>query len=223
MLQIRLSLCRGHWAAKLKILLQMSLVLVWGARIPTVRIGRIAGQYGKPRSSPTEVIGGKELICFKGDNINGFEPTEEAREPDPARLVEGHFHSSCTLNYVRALIKGGYADLHHSRAWDLGYVTDSARRQQYAEITSRILDSLDFMQTCGVVDSQALGSVDFFTSHEGLLLDYESACTRSVGSKHYNTSAHFIWIGDRTRKLYSLDGCQTMHLFAYLVSLVPFE
>jgi len=117
--------------AKLKILLQMSLVLVWGARIPTIRIGRVAGQYGKPRSAPTEIVNGKELMCFKGDNVNDFEPTTEAREHDPARLVEGHFHSACTLNYIRALIKGGYADLHHARAWDLGYVAEAKRREQY--------------------------------------------------------------------------------------------
>lgn len=188
--------------AKLKIILQMSLVLVWGARIPTLRIGRVAGQYGKPRSSPTETVNGREMVCFKGDNINGFDATDQAREHDPKRLVEGHFHSACTLNYIRALIKSGYADLHHARAWDLGFVQDSTRRTQYAEISSRILDSLDFMKTVGVDESSsAVGTVDYFTSHEGLVLDYEAAVTKRSNDRYYNVGSHFIWIGDRTRQL----------------------
>ena len=179
----------------------MSLVLTWGARIPTVRIGRVAGQYGKPRSSPVETVNGEEIKSFKGDNINGFEATAESREHDPNRLVEAHFHSACTLNYLRALIQAGYADLHHAKHWDLGYVQDSSRREEYEGIATRIIDSLDFMEACGQPQADVLNRVDFFTSHEGLVLDYESAVTKDFSNAHYNTGAHFLWIGDRTRQL----------------------
>lgn len=187
--------------AKLKIILQMSLVLVWGAKIPTVRIGRVAGQYGKPRSKPTEVVGGQEIPSYKGDNINGFEATAEARRHDPRRLVDAYFHSAATLNYIRALIKGGYADLHQARHWDLGYVVNLERRKEYSDIAARIRDSLDFMDACGAGNSSAIGTVDYFTSHEGLVLEYEAGLTRQYAGRHYNTSAHYVWIGDRTRQL----------------------
>lgn len=196
--------------AKLKIILQMSLVLVWGAKIPTVRIGRVAGQYGKPRSSPTEKVttlddDGEEqqavIPSYKGDNINGFEATAEERRHNPERLVQAYFHSAATLNYIRALIKGGYADLHQARHWDLGYVVNLERRKEYSDIAARIRDSLDFMDACGAGNSSAIGTVDYFTSHEGLVLDYEAGLTREYNGRHYNTSAHYVWIGDRTRQL----------------------
>ena len=197
---------------KFKILLQMSLILTWGARIPTVRIGRVAGQYGKPRSSPIEKLpnGGGTIPSFKGDNINGFEATAESRAHDPHRLIEGHFHSAATLNYIRALIKGGYADLHQSKQWDLGGVVDRDKRTRYQEITKQIVDGLDFMEITGIQSrsQSAVKEVDFFTSHEGLVLDYESAVTKHVPnhlqrSTFYNLGAHFLWIGNRTR---ALDG-----------------
>ena len=131
---------------KFKILLQMSLILTWGARLPVVRIGRVAGQYGKPRSSPVEKLPSGEVVpSFKGDNINGFEATAESRAHDPQRLVQSHFHSAATLNYIRALIKGGYADLHQSQSWDMSGVVNRDKRTRYQEISKHIVDGLDFM------------------------------------------------------------------------------
>ena len=190
--------------AKLKILLQMSLVLTWGANMPTVRIGRVAGQYGKPRSSPYESLpDGTQVHSFKGDNINGFEKTVEARRPDPQRLVQSHFYSHTTMNYIRALIKGGFADLHNSKAWDLGAFNDVAQRSRYEAITQRICHSLDFMNSIGISSQQeSVRQVDYFSSHEGLHLDYEAACTRVMPSgEAYNLSGHFLWIGERTRQI----------------------
>jgi 3-deoxy-7-phosphoheptulonate synthase len=179
----------------------MSLILTWGARIPTCRIGRVAGQYSKPRSSPTEVVDGKEILSFKGDNINKYAATEEARQHDPERLVDGHFHSACTLNYIRTLLRSGYANLRNARGWDLGYDSTWQHRAEYEDLSNRILESLDFMDACGANDMQSLSTVDFFTSHEGMVLDYESAVTEQRGTDFYNTGAHFLWIGDRTRDL----------------------
>lgn len=221
--------------ARLKILLQMSLVLTWGGRMPTIKVGRLAGQYSKPRSKPTEKIddgaGGKmEIGTYKGDLINRIEATKEARLHDPTRLVQAHFHAGCTLNYVRALIKGGFADLHRSSSWDLGGFKDLARQNRYQEITDRIVTAINFMEACGMPEPMEMSAIDFFTSHEGLVLEYESAVTRKVlnhvdnklhstgsaGStrdmklrhpehshpeSHYNLGTHFLWIGNRTRQL----------------------
>ncbi len=185
--------------AKLKILLQMSLVLTWGARIPVIRVGRMAGQFAKPRSSDTEIIGGKDLPSYRGDIVNGIQ--KDARNADPERLVKAYHHSAATLNYARALVDGGFADLHHPQHWDLGFVRSSANRAAYEDIVDRIRDAIDFVESTGVRGTAALKTVELFCSHEGLLLDYESAFTEPVDDRWYNLGAHFLWIGDRTRQL----------------------
>ncbi|KAL1925179.1 uncharacterized protein VTP21DRAFT_62 [Calcarisporiella thermophila] len=208
---------------KLKVMLQMSLVVIWGARTPVVRIARMAGQYAKPRSKPTEMFEGKEILSFRGDNVNGYDPND--RNPDPNRLTLAYFHSAATLNYVRALLNAGFADLHDPAAWNLAHVRSSSLRKEYQAIVDRLLDALDFMKTIGAdanASNNPLNTVDMFMSHEGLLLEYEQALTRllpapsdessshkhkdgsTVGGedvRYYNTGAHFLWIGDRTRQL----------------------
>ena len=205
--------------SKIKLLLQMSLVLIWGANKPVVRIARMAGQFAKPRSSPTEMHNGKEIPSFRGDNINGYDPQD--RKPDPSRLVAAYFHSASTSNYIRASLSSGIADLHSPLDWGLGHVRDDGIKAKYQRIVGSITDSLRFMRTVGA-DKAASGleTVDLFTSHEGLLLEYEQSLTRRLkhppawaalapsadiasgdGKGWYNTSAHFLWIGDRTRQL----------------------
>lgn len=187
--------------SKLKILLQMSVILCYGARRPVIRVGRIAGQYGKPRSNQTEIVDGKELPVFRGDNVNSLLANLDARKPDPARLLEGYFRSALTLNYIRALTTGGFADLHYPDHWNLDFFATSEHTSRYLEITAQIKDAIAFMESLGSRDQSMLGSVEFFTSHEGLILAYEETMTRFVGSKYYNLGAHMLWIGDRTRQL----------------------
>lgn len=203
----------GPIDAKVKLLLQMSLVLIWGSNKPVIRIGRIAGQYAKPRSSPTEVLHGKEVPSFRGDILNGYAP--EHRRVDPERLVSAYFHSATTLNYIRGQLASGIADLHNPLEWELGHVQDEELQTKYAQIVHSISDSLRFMKTVGADTSGQLKTVDLYTSHEGLVLEYEQSLTRELkhpaGSQHsqssadekgwYNTSAHFLWIGDRTRQI----------------------
>ncbi|RUP43301.1 hypothetical protein BC936DRAFT_137360 [Jimgerdemannia flammicorona] len=196
--------------SKLKVLLQMSLVLTWGARTSVVRMARMAGQYAKPRSKLTEMYEGREILSFRGDNVNGFDPND--RKPDPERLLGAYFHSASTLNYVRAILSSGFADLHRPSSWNLDHVRSSPLRQEYQTIVDRLLESLDFMRTIGADSPQgipsSLNTVDIFMSHEGLLLEYEQSLTRHLPSptdpkgerKWYNTGAHFLWIGDRTRQ-----------------------
>lgn len=189
---------------KLKILLQMSMVLIWGAGVPLVRIGRIAGQYMKPRSADKEKckVTGEQIFSYKGDSINGHDPSE--REPDPARLLEAYYHSASTLNYLRSLTTGGFADLHKPETWDLSFAEmDSGKQTEYEEIRRRIVEALKFTESCGMqADTAVKQNVEFFTSHEGLLLDYEAAMTRDCGEQGFaNLGAHFVWIGDRTRAL----------------------
>jgi len=192
--------CRpGIIENKLKILLQMSLVITYAAKIPTVRIGRIAGQYPKPRSSPFENVNGAQVPSFRGDCINDFDCSN--REHDPKRLVEAYFHSTATLNYIRSLTRSGFASLRNSGHWDLGYVSSEERKRQYKEIVDKILDCLHFIETAGMKRHALLDTVDFFTSHEALVLLYESALTRKVDGQFFDLSAHFVWIGDRTRQL----------------------
>lgn len=194
------SYCNGDAIeSKLKVIIQMSLVLTYGARIPLVRVLRAAGQYAKPRSSPTENHNGQQIPSYRGDNINGFKPSE--RTPDPDRLLQAYFHSAATWNYVRALLSGGFADLHRPQQWTLEHVRSDTVRTDYQELVRRMMDSLDFMRTIHAENESSTMSVDMFSSHEGLILDYEEALTRKVGSKYYNSSAHFLWIGDRTRQL----------------------
>lgn len=186
-----------------------------------VRIGRIAGQYAKPRSNRTETIDNREVLSFRGDNVNGLDPND--RTPDPERLISAYFHSTATLNYVRGLLTSGFASLHHPRDWSLSHVRSPALRSEFEKITRGLSDALDFSHTIGADSGResvpfdrgggrgVLGEVDFYTSHEGLMLDWEQAMTREVdiaGSgpspkekAFYNTSAHFLWIGDRTRQL----------------------
>lgn len=199
--------------AKIKLLLQMSLVLIWGANKPVIRIGRMAGQYAKPRSSPTEMLDGKEIPSFRGDILNGFEPAH--RRVDPERLVSAYFHSATTLNYIRGQLSSGIADLHNPLDWELGHVRDEELQTKYTKIVSSISDSLRFMRTIGADTAGQLQTVDLYTSHEGLVLEYEQSLTRRLkhpasykpkqpspdGKGWYNTSAHFIWIGDRTRQI----------------------
>ncbi|MCJ1471790.1 hypothetical protein MMC13_000431 [Lambiella insularis] len=205
--------------SKIKLLLQMSLILIWGANKPVVRIARMAGQFAKPRSSPTEIVNGIQVHSFRGDNINGYDPCDRA--PDPSRLVAAYFHSASTANYLRASLASGIADLHSPLDWGLGHVRDESIKAQYQRIVESISDSLRFMRTVGA-DSAASGleTVDLYTSHEGLLLEYEQSLTRRLrhpaaradlvgsgqqletdGKGWYNTSAHFLWIGDRTREI----------------------
>lgn len=187
--------------AKLKILLQMSLVLTWGARIPIIRVGRMAGQFAKPRSSDTETIDGTEMPSYRGDNVNAITPDLAARQPDPQRLMKAYHLSAATLNYARALVDGGFADLHHPQHWDLGFVRSQSHRAEYEDMVERIRDAIDFLESTGVRGTSALRTVELFSSHEGLLLDYEEALTEKVGDRYYNLGAHFLWIGDRTRNL----------------------
>ncbi|EIN13091.1 DAHP synthetase [Punctularia strigosozonata HHB-11173 SS5] len=238
-------------SAKIGLILSFSLILIWGQRLPVVRIGRIAGQYAKPRSSSYEKIGEKQVLSFRGDNVNGLDPND--RTPDPERLLRAYFYSSTTLNYVRALLGSGFASLHHPRGWSLDHVRSSSLREEFKKVTEGLQDALDFSQTIGYSAGReessyekggvrgVLGEVDFYTSHEGLMLDYEQALTREsplpgksqtiisasglstprgahsqsppsitpngltvrggTDTAWYNTSAHFLWIGDRTRQL----------------------
>ena len=187
----------------LRAFLQMAVVLTYAAAVPVVKVGRIAGQFAKPRSSPTETRNGLELPSYRGDIINGPEFSAEARTPDPARLIEAYRHSASTLNLIRALTHGGYASLGRVHQWMLEVDPRSARR--YIELADRISEALAFMQACGLDLERhpELKTTDFYTSHEALLLGYEQALTRE-DSTHPGTwcatSAHMVWIGDRTRQ-----------------------
>ncbi|MDQ3263567.1 MAG: 3-deoxy-7-phosphoheptulonate synthase class II [Myxococcota bacterium] len=187
---------------KLKILLQMSLVLSYGARKPIIRVGRMAGQYAKPRSSGTEVVGGVELPTFRGDNVNDLAADPRLRTPDPARLERGYFSSAATLNFVRALLKGGFANLREPEHWQLDFIPASGIHAGYREIADRIRDAIDYLESLGSA-GEGVHEVDFFTSHEALLLPYEEALTRQrQGDRGFhNLGAHFLWLGERTRQL----------------------
>jgi len=187
---------------RLKVLLQMSLVLVHGLKLPIVRVGRFAGQYAKPRSADTETRDGVTLPCYRGDIVNAAEFTADARQADPGRLIEAHSKSALTMNFTRALIDGGFADLHHPEYWDLAWVDHSPLQDEYRRMVESIGDSVRFMETlAGPIGS--FGKVDFYTSHEALLLHYEQAQTRQVPRQWgwFNLSTHFPWIGMRTAQL----------------------
>lgn len=188
--------------AKLKILLQMSVVLCYGARRPIVRIGRIAGQYGKPRTKDTEMVGGEQMPVYRGDNVNSYEADRISRKADPERLIKGYHMSAMTLNYVRALTKGGFADLHHPENWDLSFVGGSEQESAYHRVVENIQDAISFVESLGS-EGAGLDTVEFYTSHEGLILGYEQSLTRYVDrlGGYYNLGAHMLWIGDRTRQL----------------------
>lgn len=189
---------------KLKILLQMSLVLLHGMRKPIIRIGRIAGQYAKPRSSDEETIHGVTLPSYRGDLVNGPDFTKASRIPNPKLLLQGYSCAAITLNFIRALLDGGFADLHHPHRWDLRFVEHSEQAEEYHAIVRSIADSLDFLESIDGLRSSSLHKVDFFTSHEALVLQYEQALTRQLHDKQwYNLSTHLPWIGMRTAKLNS--------------------
>ena len=192
-------------ASKLKILLQMSLVLVQGGKKRVIRIGRFAGQYAKPRSADTETRGDQTLPCYRGDMINRSGFTLADRTPNPDLMLRAYERSGLTVNFVRALIEGGFADLHHPEYWDLGFVANSPHAADYTRMVQSIGDSLRFMETLTGYVLADINRVDFFTSHEGLHLLYEQAQTRQVPRRTgwYNLSTHFPWIGERTR---ALDG-----------------
>ncbi|QXQ08501.1 3-deoxy-7-phosphoheptulonate synthase class II [Sphingosinicellaceae bacterium] len=186
-----------------RVLLQMAVVLTFASKLPVVKVGRMAGQFAKPRSGDFEVIDGVSLPSYRGDNVNGIEFTPEAREPDPARMMRGYMQSAATLNLLRAFASGGYANLHQVHKWNLDFTGRSLWSAQYQEVADRIGEALDFMEACGISPDTVpqLKQTSFFTSHEALLLGYEQALTRqdSLTGDWYDTSAHMLWIGDRTR------------------------
>jgi 3-deoxy-7-phosphoheptulonate synthase len=192
---------------KLKVILQMAVVLTYGSGVPLVKVGRIAGQFAKPRSAPTELVDGVELPVFRGHSVNDDLPIAEARIPQPARLLRAYHQSSATLNLLRAFTKGGFADLSQVHAWNQQFVAASPEGRRFERIAEEIDRALRFMNACGVdlsTDSP-IHQVDFYTSHEGLLLGYEEALTRqdSLTGDWYDCSAHMLWIGERTR---AIDG-----------------
>ncbi len=188
-----------------RVMLQMAVVLTFAGMKPVVKVGRIAGQFGKPRSSPVETQGDVTLPSYRGDNINGMDFTPEARTPDPERLLKAYAQSASTLNLLRAFSQGGYADLSNVHRWMMGFVERSPQGERYKELADRITESIGFMEACGVTSERVpeMAQVEFYTSHEALLLGYEEALTRidSTSGDWYDTSAHMLWIGHRTRQL----------------------
>ncbi|HED8364589.1 TPA: 3-deoxy-7-phosphoheptulonate synthase class II [Campylobacter jejuni] len=188
-----------------KILLQMAIVLTFAGGCPVVKIGRIAGQFAKPRSSDFEELNGVSLPSYRGDIINGFEFNEQARIPDPNRMLEAYYQSATTLNLLRGFAKGGLADLHEVHRWNLGFLKKSELHKQYTDISEKISQALAFMEACGINinNTPSLREVSIYTSHEALLLPYEEALTRvdSLSGEIYDCSAHMLWIGERTRAL----------------------
>ena len=193
----------GSIAQRLKILLQMSLVLVHGLKRPIIRVGRMAGQYAKPRSADTETRDGVTLPSYRGDIVNRPEFTAEAREPDPTLLLRGYERAALTLNFIRALIDGGFADLHHPEYWDLGFVGHSPFRVEYERIVASVADGLEFFETISAKEVHQSLRTDFYTSHEALVLHYEQAQTRFIArqDRWYNLSTHMPWIGMRTAEI----------------------
>ena len=187
-----------------RVLLQMAVVLTYAARMPVVKVGRMAGQFAKPRSSPTETVNGLTLASYKGDIINEDQPTEAARTPDPERMLQAYLQSAASLNLLRAFAQGGYADLARVASWNLGFTQGSPEAEKYQQMAERVSVALDFINACGVNagNAQSLHGVSFFTSHEALLLQYEEALTRldSTSGKWVAGSGHMLWIGDRTRQ-----------------------
>ena len=192
-----------HIAKQLKVLLQMSLVLLQAMKRPIIRVGRFAGQYAKPRSADTETREGVTLPAYRGDLINGPEFTPESRRPDPQLLLRGYERAALTLNFVRSLVDGGFADLHHPEYWDLGFLRDAPLREAYERIAHSIGESLDFFESLTGQKVSDAARVEFFCSHEGLLLPYEQAQTRYIARQEqwYNLATHYPWIGMRTAQV----------------------
>ena len=198
---------------KLKVLLQMAVVLTYGAQLPVVKVGRIAGQFAKPRSKATETVDGTTLPAYRGDAVNRLDFSDEGRQPDPARLMQVYHQSAATLNLLRAFTRGGFADLERVHQWNREFVADSAQGQRYEALAEEIARALSFLRACGVdVDNDpTFHTVDFWTSHEALLLGYEEALTRrdSLTGEWYDCSAHMLWAGERTR---DVDGAHVHFL-----------
>ena len=196
-----------------KVLMQMAVVLTFAGSCPVVKVGRMAGQFAKPRSLDMEEMGGLSLPSYRGDMVNGIEFTEQARTPDPARLLRAYNQSAATLNLLRAFSRGGLADLHEVHRWNMDFVQGSALGDRYANLANRITETLAFMEACGITSSNtpAVHQTAFYTSHEALLLNYEEALTRqdSITGDWYDCSAHMLWIGDRTR---DVDGAHVEFL-----------
>ncbi|MEM8587279.1 MAG: 3-deoxy-7-phosphoheptulonate synthase class II [Pseudomonadota bacterium] len=188
-----------------RVLLQMAVVLTFGGGLPVVKLGRMAGQFAKPRSSDMETVGGVELPSYRGDIINGFNFVAEDRAPNPDRMVQAYNQSAATLNLLRAFAQGGYADLHKVHQWNLGFVAKTPQAERYHGLANRIDEAVQFMAACGVnaETTPQIRETEFYTSHEALLLPYEQALTRqdSTSGEMYDVSAHLLWIGDRTRQL----------------------
>ncbi|MGI9388868.1 MAG: class II 3-deoxy-7-phosphoheptulonate synthase [Boseongicola sp.] len=186
-----------------KVMLQMAMVLTYGAKVPVVKVGRMAGQFAKPRSAPTEVLDGIELPSYRGDIINELDFSETSRSPDPEKMLRAYTQAAATLNLLRAFSTGGFADIHHVHSWTLGF-TDQGDAERYRDMANRIQDTIDFMAAAGLTaeTNHELSQVDFYTSHEALLLEYEEALCRvdSTSGKWLAGSGHMIWIGDRTRQ-----------------------
>ena len=187
-----------------KVMLQMAVVLTFGAKVPVVKIGRVAGQFAKPRSAATETIDGIELPSYRGDIINGLDFTEKARVPNPENMLRAYTQSAASLNLLRAFSQGGFADIHHVQEWNLGFANAAGSAQKYKDLAKRISDALDFMTAAGINSdsTDSLRTVNFYTSHEALLLEYEEALCRvdSTTNLPVAGSGHMIWIGDRTRQ-----------------------
>ncbi len=187
-----------------RVMLQMAVVLTFGAALPIVKVGRMAGQFAKPRSASDETIDGVTLPSYRGDNINGMDFTKEARVPDPQRMVQAYNQSAATLNLLRAFAQGGYADLHKVHQWTLGFMADAATAEKYSRFADRIQETLEFMEACGLTGETVpqIRETEFYTSHEALLLPYEEALTRndSTSGQWYGCSAHMLWLGERTRQ-----------------------
>lgn len=188
-----------------KIIIQMSAILTFASGFPVVKVGRLAGQFAKPRSSDTETINGTEYLSYRGDMINGIELTKEAREANPQRMIQAYNQSAATLNLLRAFAQGGFADLNEVHKWNMEFVKNNSFGQKYEELAQRITEALDFMEACGIntQNTQQLKETEFYTSHEALLLNYEEQLCRkdSLSDKYYDCSAHMLWIGERTRGL----------------------
>lgn len=188
-----------------RVMLQMAVVLTYGAACPVIKVGRMAGQFAKPRSADDETIDGVTLPSYRGDMVNGMDFTPEQRIPDPARLERVYNQSAATLNLLRAFAQGGYADLHKVHQWNLDFVDDSPFAERYRDLSDRLAETLAFMAACGITaeSTPQIRETGFYTSHEALLLNYEQAMTRidSTSGDWYDTSAHMLWIGDRTRQL----------------------
>ena len=188
-----------------KVILQMAVVLTFGASCPVVKVGRMAGQFAKPRSQDKEIIDGVELESYKGDIINGIEFNEESRMADPERLLQAYNQSAASLNLIRAFAKGGFANLKQIHQWNLTFAEDNQYKKKFDDMANRINECISFMEACGINDQNVrqMNETEFYTSHEALLLPYEESLTRidSTSGKWYDVSAHMLWIGDRTRNL----------------------